>query len=115
VTATEVERAVEQLEPRFADKYAATTNEVRRSVRRRLAGVRRLKFNLAAWVLGMFVITPLNALIEWQDNGGFERLSRNSQPGSWDPWVLYIAGIWALVIAALAVVVYVERPKRLGG
>jgi uncharacterized membrane protein HdeD (DUF308 family) len=114
VTATEVERAVEQHEPRFADKYAATTTEVRRSVRRRLEGARRLKFHLAAWVLGMFVITPLNALIEWQDNGGFERLSRNSQPGSWDPWVLYIAGIWALVIAALAVVVYVERPKKLG-
>ena len=112
VTATEVDRAVEQLEPRFAGKYAATTTEVRRFVRRRLEGVRRLKFHAAAWVLGMVVITPLNALIEWQDNGGFERLSSNSQPGSWDPWVLYIGGIWALVIAALALLVYVDRPKK---
>ena len=80
--------------------------------RRRLEGIRRLRFHVAAWVLGMVVIT-LNALIEWQDNGSFERLSSNSQPGSWDPWVLQI-GIWALVIAGLALVVYVDRPKSPG-
>ena len=114
VTATELDGFVEQLEPRFAAEYAATTDEVRRFARRRLDGIRRLKFHVAAWVLGMIVITPLNALIEWQDNGSFERLSSNSQPGSWDPWVLYIGGIWALVIAALALVVYVDRPKTPG-
>jgi hypothetical protein len=114
VTITEVDRIVRQLEPHYAAEHAATTDEVRRFVRRRLEGVRRLKFHVAAWVLGMVVITPLNTLIEWQDNGAFERLSRNSQPGSWDPWVLYIGGIWALVIAALALVVYVDRPKKSG-
>lgn len=61
-------------------------------------GVRRLKFHVVAWVLEMVVITPLNALIELQDNG-FQRLSRNGQRGSWDPWVLYTGGIGALVIA----------------
>jgi formate-dependent nitrite reductase membrane component NrfD len=114
VTTAEVDRALEQLEPRLAARYAATAAEIRRFVRRRLEGVRRLKFHVAAWVLAMVVITPLNALIEWQDNGAFERLSGNSQPGSWDPWVLYIGGIWALVIAALALVVYVDRPNRIG-
>ena len=71
-----------------------------------------MKFHVAAWVLGIVLITPLNALIEWQDNGGFERLSRNSQPGSWDPWALSVAGIWALVIAVLTLVVYVDRPRK---
>jgi hypothetical protein len=32
-------------------------------------------------VLGMAVLTPINLLIEWQDNGGLERWSTNSQPG----------------------------------
>lgn len=114
VTTTEVDRAVEQIGPPLAAKYAATTDEIRRFARRRLDGVRRLRFHVAAWALGMVVITPLNVLIEWQDNGAFERLSANSQPGSWDPWVLYIGGIWALVIAALALVVYVDRPKSPG-
>ena len=115
VTTTEVDRAVEQIGPRLAAKYAATSDEIRRFARRRRDGVRRLKLHIAAWALGMVVIAPLNALIEWQDNGAFERLSRNSQPGSWDPWVLYIGGIWALVIAALALVVYVDRPKSPDG
>jgi hypothetical protein len=111
VTATEIDDTVDQLEPRLAAEYAVTTDELRRFARRRLDGIRRLKFHVAAWALGMVVITPLNALIEWQDNGSFQRLSRNSQPGSWDPWVLQIGGIWALVIAAMAIVVYLDRPK----
>ena len=111
VTATEVDGAVKQLESRLAATYAVTADEMRRFARRRLEGIRRLKFHVAAWALGMVVITPLNVLIEWQDNGNFERISNNSQPGSWDPWVLYIGGIWALVIAALAIIVYADRPK----
>ena len=96
VTTTEVDRAVEQIGPRLAAKYAATSDEIRRFARRRLDGVRRLKLHIAAWALGMVVIAPLNALIEWQDNGAFERLSRNSQPGSWDPWVWCLRRHWRL-------------------
>jgi hypothetical protein len=70
----------------------------------------RLKFHAAAWVLGMLVLTPLWALIEWQDNGGFERFSSNSQPGNWEPWILYIGGIWAAVIAVFAMHAYITRP-----
>jgi hypothetical protein len=70
----------------------------------------RWKFHVAAWVLGMLVLTPLWALIEWQDNGGFERFSSNSQPGNWEPWILYIGGIWAAVIAVFAVRAYITRP-----
>lgn len=62
------------------------------------APMARLKFHVAAWALGMLVLTPVNLLIEWQDNGHFERWSSNSQPGSWDPWVLQIGAIWACVI-----------------
>jgi hypothetical protein len=75
-----------------------------------LGWIARLKSHIAAWVLGMLVLTPLWALIEWQDNGGFERFSNNSQPGNWEPWILYIGGIWAAVIAVLAVHAYITRP-----
>jgi hypothetical protein len=60
----------------------------------------------------MIVLTPLWALIEWQDNGGFERWSDNSQPGSWDPWILVVGGVWALAIPLLAVGVGVARRYR---
>jgi hypothetical protein len=46
--------------------------------------MQRLEFHIAAWLVGMVVLTPLRALIEWQDNGGFERWSDNSRPGDWD-------------------------------
>ena len=117
VTSTEIDDAVEQLAPRLTAKYAVTADELRRFARRRLEGIRRLRFHVAAWALGMVVIAPLNALIEWQDNGSFQRISDNSQPGSWDPWVLEIGGIWALVIVALAIVVLLDAPRsrRRGG
>jgi hypothetical protein len=74
----------------------------------------RLKFHVAAWLFGMVVLTPLWALIEWQDNGGFERWSNNSQPGDWDPWILAVGGVWALAVLGLFAVRAVrevcERP-----
>jgi len=74
--------------------------------------VQRLKFNAAAWLLAMVVLTPVNVLIEWQDNGGFERISRDSQPGSWDPWLLYVGAIWAgVIVVAFALPVLLDRRK----
>jgi hypothetical protein len=76
-----------------------------------VARIERLKFHLTAWLFGMVVLTPLWALIEWQDNGGFERWSNNSQPGDWDPWILIVGGVWALAILGLVAVRQVcERP-----
>ncbi len=74
---------------------------------RRLDGVRRIRFHVAAWVLGMVIITPLWALIEWQDNGALERFSADGRPGSWEPWILYAGAIWAGAIAVIAVGVLV--------
>lgn len=73
--------------------------------------IQRLKFHVAAWLFGMVVLTPLWALIEWQDNGGFERWSDNSRPGDWDPWILTVGGVWALAVLGLFAVRQVrERP-----
>jgi hypothetical protein len=84
----------------------------RRIAFRRLEAARRIRFHVAAWAFGMIVATPLWALIEWQDNGDFERFSANSQPGSWEPWILYVGGIWAGSIAALAVWLHVAARRR---
>ena len=83
------------------------TDAVDPDARTRLEHLGRLKFHVAAWALGLLVVTPLWALIEWQDNGGFERWSDKGQQGSWEPWILYVGGIWALVVAALALRTYV--------
>ena len=106
-TAAEVDREAARLSP-----DVGIDPGVRRLARRRLERVGRLRFRVAAWLLAMVVLAPLNALIEWQDNGGFERLSRDSQPGSWDPWLLSVGGIWGLVVLVVyALPVYVERHR----
>lgn len=101
-TDAEIDRRLERLKPQITAERIPTDSELRRFTRARSDRVGRLKFHVAAWVLGMIVLTPLWALIEWQDNGGFERWSNNSQPGNWEPWILYVGGIWALVIALFA-------------
>lgn len=58
-------------------------------------------FHAAAWLLGGLVLTPLWALLEWQDNGAFERWSNNGQPGDWDPWILVVGAVWAFSAIAL--------------
>jgi hypothetical protein len=84
---------------------------VRATADRAVLRIQRLKFHVAAWLFGMVVLTPLWALIEWQDNGGFERWSNNSRPGDWDPWILIVGGVWALAVLGLLVVRQVcERP-----
>jgi hypothetical protein len=60
-------------------------------------------FHAGAWTLGMLVLTPLWALLEWQDNGGFARWSDNGRPGDWEPWIVYVGGCWAAGIVLLAV------------
>ena len=49
-------------------------------------------------------------LIEWQDNGAFERWSNNSNPGDWEPWILYVALIWGGILALMALKVHFDRP-----
>jgi hypothetical protein len=111
-TVAEVEREAEKLRP-FLGRNGTSLRCVARA---RLARIGRLEFHAAAWLLGMVVMLPLNALIEWQDNGSFERLSPNSQPGSWDPWMLYVGGIWALAVALfVALPAYLERRRITSG
>lgn len=84
---------------------------VRPTADRAALRIQRLKFHVAAWLFGMVVLTPLWALIEWQDNGAFERWSSNSRPGNWDPWILVAGGVWAVAVLGLFAVRQIrERP-----
>jgi hypothetical protein len=110
-TAAEVDREAEGLQNALREDRPADA-ALRRLARVRLGHVNRLKFNLAAWLLAMIVLAPVNVLIEWQDNGGFQRISGDSQPGSWDPWLLFVGAIWAAVIVLfVALPVYLDRRK----
>ena len=110
-TPAEVDREAERLQHAIAEEGRADA-ALRGLARARLERVQRLKSNVAAWLLAMVLLTPVNVLIEWQDNGGFERISRDSQPGSWDPWLLYAGAIWAGgVVVFFALPVFLDRRR----
>ena len=87
-------------------------DELRDWARKHVERVRHVKLHVAAFVLGMLVLTPIWALVEWQDNGGFKRFdfSDDGTPGDWEPWILYVALIWGLVVAIMALKAYFDRP-----
>jgi hypothetical protein len=87
-------------------------DELREWARKHVERVRRLKLHVAAFVLGIVVLTPVWVLVEWSDNGGFERFdfTDDGTPGDWEPWILYVALIWGLVVAIMALKTYFDRP-----
>jgi hypothetical protein len=87
-------------------------DELRDWARKHVERVRHLKLHVAAFVLGIVVLTPIWALVEWQDNGGFERFdfTDDGTRGDWEPWILYVALIWGLVVAIMALKAYFDRP-----
>ena len=88
----------------------APEDELRKWARQHIERVHRLKLHIAAFVLGMIVLTPIWVLAEWQSNGGFERWSDNSNPGDWEPWILYVALGWGLFVLVSGLKVHFDRP-----
>ena len=84
--------------------------ELRAWARKHVERAQKLKRDIAIYVLGMAALTSVWVLVEWQDNGGFERLSDNGNPGDWEPWILYVALIWGFFVALDALRVYFDRP-----
>lgn len=87
----------------------ALPDEGEERTRTHLERVRRLKRHLAAFVLGMVVLTPLWGFAEYETHGGFERFSSNGHHGDWKPWILYIAIGWGLWVAFAALRVRFDR------
>jgi len=84
--------------------------ELRAWARKHVERVHKLRRDIALYALGMAALTSVWALVEWQDSGGFERLSDNGNPGDWEPWILYVALIWGFFVALDALRVYFDRP-----
>jgi TRAP-type C4-dicarboxylate transport system permease small subunit len=91
---------------------AGADEALRDWARRHLERVHKLRLHVAAYVLGIVLLTPIWMLVEWQNNGGFERLdwSDEGEPGGWEPWILYVVLIWGLFVAIEALRVYFDRP-----
>jgi hypothetical protein len=84
--------------------------ELREWARKHVERVHKLKRDVAIFLLGMLTLTGIWALVEWQENGAFERLSDNGNPGDWEPWILYVALVWGFFLVLDVLKVYFDRP-----
>jgi hypothetical protein len=89
---------------------ATPDGELREWARKHVERVHKLKRDVAIFLLGMATLTGIWALVEWQDNGPFERLSGNGNPGDWEPWILYVALVWGFFLVLDVLKVYFDRP-----
>jgi len=84
--------------------------ELREWARKHVERVQKLKRDVALYILGMLVLTSIWMLVEWQDNGAFERFSGGNNPGDWEPWIAYVALIWGFFVVLDAMRVLFDRP-----
>ncbi|MGZ4390514.1 MAG: 2TM domain-containing protein [Gaiellaceae bacterium] len=79
--------------------------------RKRVKQGRSLKLRVAAFVLGMLILTPVWAVGEYLSAGGWpQRLSPNDNPGDWSPWIIWVALAWGFYVALSAVALHLHRP-----
>jgi hypothetical protein len=85
-------------------------NELRAWARKHVERVHKLERDVAIFVLGIMTLAGIWAVVEWQDNGAFERLSDNGNQGDWNPWILYVALVWGFFVVLDALKVFFDRP-----
>ena len=85
---------------------------LRKLALRHLEHVRKFKLYLSVYVLSMLVLTPVWIVTQYETAGGWpEHLSSRSRyPGDWDPWIIWVGLIGAVLVAISAYRAYADRP-----
>jgi hypothetical protein len=74
--------------------------------------VRQLKLYLSIYVLSMLVLTPIWIVTQYETQDGWlEHLSTRSRyPGDWDPWIIWVGLLGAVLVAIAGLRAYLSRP-----
>ena len=108
---TETTTTNERVELEAAPVAPTRDDELRRIAYRHLEHVRKFKLYASAWVLGMLVLTPVWAVTEYMNADGWpERLSDQSNPGDWNPWILWVGLVGLLVVGLAGLRAYFTTP-----
>ncbi len=84
---------------------------VRALAQRHLEHVRKFKLYLFVYVLSLVVLTPTWIITQYESSPGWlEHLSSRSRyPGDWDPWLIWVALVGAVIVAIAGYRVYTDR------
>jgi hypothetical protein len=95
------------------DRGASEDRALRELAVRQVERVRSFKLHLLSFVGGVVALGGIWVLTEYlQDNTWPSRFADadDGDPGTWNPWFFWAAGIWAIVLGVHAVKTYARRP-----
>lgn len=109
-TLTTNERAAPEKAPEIV--RSREDEALRKLALRHLELVRKFKLYLSVYVLSMLVLTPVWIVTQYeQADGWLEHLSSRSRyPGDWDPWIIWVALVGAVLVSIAGVRAYFSRP-----
>ena len=78
---------------------------------RHLEHVQKFKLYLAVYALSMLVLTPVWVVTQYETQDGWLKhlSSRSRYPGDWDPWIIWVALIGAVLVAIAGFRAYFDR------
>jgi hypothetical protein len=84
---------------------------LRELARRHLEHVRKLKLYVFVYLLSMVVLTPVWIVTQYETSPGWLKhlSSRSRYPGDWDPWLIWVALVGAVLVAVAGYRVYADR------
>jgi hypothetical protein len=83
---------------------------------RHLKQVRKFRIYLSAYVLSMLVLTPVWIVTQYETADGWPKhlSSRSRYAGDWDPWIIWVALIGAVLVAIAGFRAYSSRADTEG-
>ena len=76
-----------------------------------LEDVRKFKVRALEFLLVLLFLTPVWIATEYANADGWpERLSSQSNPGDWDPWIFWVALIGGVILGVSAIRTFFSRP-----
>jgi NhaP-type Na+/H+ or K+/H+ antiporter len=96
---------------------AAETSEeatLRQLALRHVEHVRKFKLYVFVYIVSMLVLTPVWIVTQYETSPGWPRhlSSRSRYPGDWDPWLIWVALVGAVVVAVAGYRVYADRSDK---
>ena len=91
-------------------------DELRSLAVRHLELVRKFRLSIAVYALSMLVLTPIWIVTQYETADGWLKhlSSRSRYPGDWDPWIIWVALVGAVIVAIAGYRAYVARADTEG-
>jgi hypothetical protein len=114
---TETVPTNERVQPEGGLEIVRSRDEaLRKLALRHLERVRRFKLYLVVYLLSMLVLTPVWIVTQYETADGWPKhlSTRSRYAGDWDPWIIWVALIGALLVGLAAYRAYFDHADTEG-